>query len=247
MGLTNCPNCGKTISEKAILCPHCKSAIVNSNLTVCEDCKKEYDATMAACPNCGCPNSYVKRKKKKHKSIIVSVIIFILLVVIALSIGVSQKVKELEYYTNMENVSYTMLDGAAKAETAGNLIKKVWNNAIYEKRDNETDPYTMKNGKFVDDFNDALSCLFANEDFSNSIYEIETNQSEVSELMKMLKNPPKKYEEAYSVLKSYYDNYLKMTNAVINPTGSLNTFSEDFNTYDSNTVDSYEKMKFYLE
>lgn len=46
MGLTNCPNCGKTISEKASLCPHCKSAILNANLTVCEDCKNEYDASM---------------------------------------------------------------------------------------------------------------------------------------------------------------------------------------------------------
>ena len=104
-----------------------------------------------------------------------------------------------------------MLDGAAKAENAGNLIKSVWYNAIYEERNSETD------------------------------------QSEVTNLMKQLKEPPKKYEEAYSVLKVYYDNYLKMTKIVINPTGSLNTFSEDFNTYDNNTVDSYEKMKLYLD
>ena len=147
----------------------------------------------------------------------------------------------------METVSFTMLDGAAKAENAGNLIKSVWYNAIYEERNGETDKYTMKNGKFVDDFNDALSELFTDENFSNSISEIVTNQSEVANLMKQLKEPPKKYEEAYSVLKIYYDNYLKMTKIVINPTGSLNTFSEDFNTYDNNTVDSYEKMKLYLD
>lgn len=247
MGLTNCPNCGKTISEKATLCPYCKSEILRQNLTICEDCKKEYDVSMLTCPNCGCPNSSAKHKAKKRKGIIIFVIVIALLITLALSMGIFQKAKEIEYYTNMETASYTMLDGAAKAETAGNLIKGVWYNAIYEKQDNETDPYTMKNGEFVDDFNDALSCLFANDDFSSSIYEIETNQSEVSELMRMLKNPPKKYEEAYSALKSYYDNYLKMTNTVINPTGSLNTFSEDFNTYDNNTVDSYEKMKLYLE
>ena len=135
----------------------------------------------------------------------------------------------------MESVSYTMLDGAAKAEDAGNLIKSVWYNAIYEERDTETDKYTMKNGKFVYDFND------------NSISEIELNQSEVTDLMKKLKNPPKKYEEAYAVLKTYYDNYMKMTKSVIGPTGSLQTFSEDFNTYDSDTVNSFEKMKLYLD
>lgn len=140
-----------------------------------------------------------------------------------------------------------MLDGATKAEDAGNLIKSVWYNAIFEERNSETDKYTMKNGKFVDDFNDALSELFADENFSNSISEIVTNQSEAANLVKQLKEPPKKYEEAYSVLKIYYDNYMEMTKIVINPTGSLNAFSEDLNTYDNNTVDSYEKMKLYLD
>ena len=147
----------------------------------------------------------------------------------------------------MKSVSYTMLDGAAKAENAGNLIKSVWYNAIYEERDTETDKYTMKNGKFVDDFNDALSNLFADENFVNSISEIELNQSKVTGLIKKLKNPPKKYEEAYAVLKTYYDNYIKMTKSVISPTGSLQTFSEDFNTYDTDTVNSFEKMKLYLD
>lgn len=247
MGLTTCPKCGKTISEKATVCPHCNSHVIKKNLITCEDCKKEYDISMGACPNCGCPNSALKQKQKKHKGVIISIIVFALIVVSVLGIGISQKAKELKYYSNMETVSFTMLDGAAKAENAGNLIKSVWYNAIYEERNSETDKYTMKNGKFVDDFNDALSELFADENFCNSISEIVTNQSEVANLMKQLKEPPKKYEEAYSVLKIYYDNYLKMTRIVINPTGNLNTFSENFNTYDNNTVDSYEKMKLYLD
>ena len=105
----------------------------------------------------------------------------------------------------------------------------------------------MKNGEFVDDFNDALSNLFADENFVNSISEIELNQSEATDLMKKLKNPPKKYEEAYAVLKTYYDNYIKMTKSVISPYGSLQTFSENFNTYDTDTVNSFEKMKLYLD
>ena len=35
-----------------------------------------------------------------------------------------------------------------------------------------------------------------------------------NEIVKQLKEPPKKYEEAYSVLKVYYDNYLKMTKSL---------------------------------
>lgn len=215
MGLTTCPKCGETISEKATVCLCCNSA--------------------------------VKQKQKKHKGVFKSIIVFTLIVVSVLGIGISQKAKELTFYSNMETVSFTMLDGATKAEDAGNLIKSVWYNAIFEERNSETDKYTMKNGKFVDDFNDALSELFADENFSNSISEIVTNQSEAANLVKQLKEPPKKYEEAYSVLKIYYDNYMEMTKIVINPTGSLNAFSEDLNTYDNNTVNSYEKMKLYLD
>lgn len=189
----------------------------------------------------------LNKKQKKHKGVFKSIIVFTLIVVSVLGIGISQKAKELTFYSNMETVSFTMLDGATKAEDAGNLIKSVWYNAIFEERNSETDKYTMKNGKFVDDFNDALSELFADENFSNSISEIVTNQSEAANLVKQLKEPPKKYEEAYSVLKIYYDNYMEMTKIVINPTGSLNAFSEDLNTYDNNTVDSYEKMKLYLD
>lgn len=247
MGLITCPKCGKTISEKAVQCPHCKANISKPNYIICEDCNKEYDASIEVCPNCGCPNSHAILKKKKQKSKIICMVMLILFVGITLCVGILQKTKESEYYSNMETVSYLMLEGAAKAENVGNLIISVWHNAIYEEQDNETDQYTMKNGKFVDDFNDALSCLFTNEDFISSINEIETNQLAVTELMKQLNNPPKKYEKSYDTLKSYYDNYLKMTKAVINPTGSLNTFSEDFYTYDINTVDSYEKMKLYLK
>ena len=164
-----------------------------------------------------------------------------------LGLNISQKVEEIVYYSDMEYVSYTRIDGAAKAETAGNLIRSVWANAIYKERDNETDRYTMKNGRFVDDFNDALDNLFADENFIADISEIETNQFEVTDLMKKLKNPPQKYEEAYAVLNVYYSNYLKMTKAVVTPTGSLNTFSEEFNTYDNDTVDSYERMRLYLD
>ena len=215
MGLTTCPKCGETISEKATVFPCCNSA--------------------------------VKQKQKIHKGVFKSIIVFTLIVVSVLGIGISQKAKELTFYSNMETVSFTMLDGATKAEDAGNLIKSVWYNAIFEERNSETDQYTMKNGKFVDDFNDALSELFTDENFSNSISEIVTNQSEAANLVKQLKEPPKKYEEAYSVLKIYYDNYMEMTKIVINPTGSLNAFSEDLNTYDNNTVDSYEKMKLSLD
>lgn len=249
MGLTNCPKCGDTISEKATVCPHCKSKLSLSNLIMCEDCETEYDSNLPACPKCGCPKPIVNEKaqKKKHKSTIFFITLVVLVIMVVLGCNITQKAKEAEYYSNMETVSYTMINGAAEAETAGNLIKRVWYNAIYKERDAETDKYTMENGKFVDNFNNALANLFADEDFITSISEIETNQFEVTNLMKSLKNPPKKYEEAYMILEVFYDDYLKLTISVTSPTGSLQTFSEDFNTCVLDTVNSYEKVKLYLD
>ncbi|MDD6094594.1 MAG: hypothetical protein PUC29_02510 [Clostridia bacterium] len=250
MALIHCPNCGQTISDKATLCPHYNRKNGNLSATdtvTCAECKAQYNKELSACPACGCPNNTNSPNKKKRKGIVVAAIILSIVLVIGLfGVFVISQGRATVYYNNLETVTYKMLDGAANAEKAGNLIKNVWYNAIYEKRDTVTDKYTLKNGKFVDDFNEALSNLFSDEEFHNSISAIQNNQAEVISLMKQLKNPPKEYEEAYSALKTYYDNYLSMTKMVVSPAGSLQSFSDEFNNADTETINSYEKMKLYL-
>jgi len=247
MGLISCPKCGEAVSEKATVCPHCHEKISIYPVVMCGDCGTEYAASLAACPCCGNPNASVKKKKSRRKGMILVVIIGLLAAIGVLGTGIWQKAKERTYCSNVKAVTYTMLNGAAKAEAAGNLIKNVWYNTIYEKRDAETDPYTMKKGRFFDDFNDALDALFADESFKGNLSEIQTNQFEVINLMKQLKNPPKKYEEAYAAVRELYEDYSALTKAVISPTGSLNTFSERFSTYVNETVDAYEKVSVYLD
>lgn len=251
MALINCPNCGQSISDKATECPHCNFQTQNNTVT-CSECKAQYSSEQGNCPVCGCPKITVQNKnvpqKKKHKGIVITAIILAVVFTIGLlGTFVINNGKAAVYYYNLETVTYKMLDGAADAEAAGNLIKSVWYNAIYEKHDAGTDKYTVKNGRFVNDFNDALDSLFSDKDFLNDISAIKDNQDEVTSLMKQLVNPPKKYKEAYSVLKTYYENYLLMTNTVIYPTGSLQSFSDEFNKSDDETVNSFEKMKLYLD
>lgn len=158
-----------------------------------------------------------------------------------------EEARQAEYSKNMNDAVYTMLDGLAGAESMGNLVQSVWSNAIYERSDDATDPYTKVNGYFVDDFNDALSNLFASESFTYSVSTLSENKTEVVALMKKLNDPPEKYEEVHSLLMEYYNNYTKMVNAVMNPQGSLNSFSEEFKALDENAVESYEKLLLYLE
>lgn len=252
MPLINCPNCNNPVSDKAAVCPNCNYAIKsekNELKITCEDCGNEFDGNLSACPICGCPTPAKEEKvnNKKRKIIVFASAFLILFVFAVIGITNAQKSSLELYSSNMAKVAQTMLDGVAKSENSGNLTKNVWNNAIYKKHDENTDKYTMINGKFVDDFNDALDNLFEDEEFNKTRAEILDNQNDVIELMKSLKKPPKKYEESYSVLKEYYDNYIKLTNLVINPTGSLKSFSEDFNTYDTETVNSYQKMKLYMD
>ena len=74
-----------------------------------------------------------------------------------------------EYSDNLNLATVTMLTGASDAESSANLIKQVWYNAIYEKRDDETDKYTRPKGYFVSDFNDALGNLYADSSFSSKV------------------------------------------------------------------------------
>ena len=245
MSLVSCPGCGESVSDKAKQCPNCAYDFTEKATIICAECGASYGKDLSACPKCGCPTASEPKSQKKHTaSIIVAIVIIISCI---LGIRGYKNLKLQEYRDNIKTVSYTMLNGAADAESAGNLVKSVWSNAIYERRDDETDKYTMKNGIFVDDFNDALDTLYSDENFKKSLNEIRDNQSEVETLMKKLKNPSKDCEKLYALTQDYYEKYQKFTRLVISPTGSLKSFSEDFNKYDDDALEAYDKIKIYLD
>lgn len=261
MAMIQCPSCGKQISDKAAKCPSCGCESILNEKKICAECGAELSQNEMVCHVCGCPVDVVssslpqqvevtgvKISKKSKKNFFGIVIVLVLAIAVMVgAIQVNKQNTEVKYGENLELVSYMMLSGASDAETCGNLIKQVWYNAIYEERDSETDPYTCPNGYFVSDFNVALQNLFFDTSFSEKIKAIEENQSTVQSLMKELKDPPKKYEDAYQKLSNYYDAYVNFTNLVINPSGSLQTFSSNFNDADSEVLNCYNAMSLYLE
>lgn len=159
----------------------------------------------------------------------------------------AQRISE-EYETNLKAVSVYMLSGAADAEECGNLIKSVWSNSIWNTDDEETDKYTKDaNGVFYDDFNDALGVLFSDSDYLAKISDLKDNQDDVTAIMTKLKNPPEEWEDAYDDVKDFYDSYYELTNMVISPSGSLQTFSTNFSNADSETVNCFNRMEQYFE
>ena len=262
-----CPQCGQPVvlaaEEMEVVPP-----------VLCEECGTEIPAGKDACPNCGCPvqvNEEVAEEspqkvevtavnlpkmQKNTKKYVVIAVVAILAVIAAVFIGNDVKEQKMaeeaaqrsaNYASTLETASYTMLLGAIEAEEAGNLIKSVWYNAIYEERDSKTDQYTRPKGYFVDDFNDALANLFADDEFKSTISSIESNQDRVTDLMKDLKNPPEEYEEAYEAVKELYDAYKQLTNLATNPSGNLRSFSDNFNSADTQTVNCYEALQMYID
>ncbi len=222
MALITCPECGHQISEKA-----------------------------DNCPNCGCPNPlaggvnsdmevnkpHLNKNNRKRKFLIALCVVGMILFLIG------KKVREKYYAVTYQNTANMMLDGCVDAEESISLIHDVWNNAIWEERDSETDKYTRKSGEFVDDFNDALENLFSDDEFMREIEKLQNNQQEVKQSMKKLKNPPRKYKDEYKDIKELYKKYLEFTNMAINPRGSLESFTKSFNNLDTELVEEYEKIE----
>lgn len=274
MAMTTCPNCGEQISDKAKKCVHCGTVLVPEEKKYCPDCGAELEEGMDICSKCGCPiENIIETEKtpqqvevtgvkitKKSKKIIVIATIAVLVAAIITAIGVqthkknvtakavaeAQKQSE-KYGTNLNMAAYSMLSGASDAETCGNLIKQVWYNAIYKESDSTTNKYTKPDGYFVSDFNDALQNLFSDSSFSGQIADINSNKDTVNSLMKKLKNPPEEYKDAYESLSKLYDAYISLTNLVTDPTGSLQTYSQNFNDADNETLNCYNALKMYLE
>lgn len=152
-----------------------------------------------------------------------------------------------EYEENLRLVVDIMLSGAVDAEECCNLTVQVWNNAIWEKEDDATNPYTKPERRFVTDFNDALYNLYADPEFCAKLDDIMENQRTVDSIVGVLKNPPEEYKAAYASLAECYEAYRTFTDMAVNPMGSLETFSAAFNEADTEFIRCYRGMQFYLQ
>ncbi len=271
MALIPCPNCGKEISDRAEKCPACGHILIEpiveeKPVIKCPECGVELEEGVTVCPNCGCPIEVepevkepeaqkveitkVHMDESSKKKIIIAIVSVCIIALIAI-VGINAAKKNAaanaveQYKENINSASSTMLLGAISAEDAGNLMHKVWSNAIYKKSDSETDKYTKNGYSFVSDFNDAIVKLYADSDYQSKIDSIKANQELVKNIMKDLSSPPDEMRDAYDAVKDLYDAYLDLTNLVVSPTGSLQTFTSNFNDADSDFAKCYDAMDMY--
>ena len=268
MAMIKCPKCEEEISDKSEKCIHCGHILIEKTKVFCEECGTEIKPNEKVCSKCGCPAKIKEDEPQKvevtkvkigngisSKKIIICIIILLAIAGAVFGVISYNKKQEKErkeqlsenYKSNLSTISLKMLSGSADAEKCGNKIKKVWYNSIWKESDSETDKYTKTNGRFNEDFNDSLSALFDDPDFTAITDRVEENQEEVAKLMKEMKNPPEEWEEAYRDLKDYYDEYLTFTNLCTNPSGSLQTYSTNFNNADDSAINAYKKVQTHLD
>ncbi len=263
MAIVLCPSCGGKVSDKAKKCVHCGTVLIEEKIK-CVECGSELDEGATTCIYCGCPvektNGSGEQEKPQKVEVtgvrlsrrvkrLVCILSLVSLVcgLIFFSVNQYQKKKTVKKYKN--NLSITadlMAIGAMKAENSCNLIVKVWKNAIFEERNLDTDKYTYEDGEFVD-FNTALKNLFLDDSFREKINSIEENQKEVDELMKKMKKPPKEYKDAYEALSEFYDAYYTFTNCAIDPSGSYQSYSSNFNDADTEAEKCYRALQKYID
>lgn len=276
MALIQCKNCGKDVSDRAKVCLHCGTQLIEDEVTqpqpiICEECGAEIPQGADSCPNCGCPvpvdgeeNTEAPQKveltsvkipklDQRKKKIVVGSIIGVIVLIAAISLIISQMRQataaqlSADYSENISTVSAAILSSAIQTEEAGNLIHDVWYNCIFEENDPETNEYTRPNGYYLDDFNDALANLFSDETFSQQLSSIKNDQETVTDLMRKMSDPPEEFEDAYEALRELFDAYTEFTNLVINPSGNLQTFTSNFNDADSALLNCYNAMSLYID
>lgn len=143
--------------------------------------------------------------------------------------------------------SYTMLKEASSAEDYGNLIRKVWYNAIFKEEDTETNKYTKRSGTFVSDFNDALSNLFADDYFRAQLDTLKLTRDSVKNYMKQLKERSAENSDAYAAVCELYSKYSKLVDLVTSPTGSLTTYTSEFRDADTGVSDAFNTVELYFD
>ena len=263
MSEKTCPNCGTALAEESLSCPNCGCPLEAQSESQPAPAAPESPAPEPSpcgadpVPEQAAPVAQEtaadpqKAKQKKLILLIAAAAIIIIAVIAAVCALRASRAKAMEAYGDqLESVTYTMLSGAADAETACNLIKSVWYNAIFEESDPETDPFTRRDGgtgSFYSDFNTALSLLFIDADFIADIDAIEDNQAEVKEAIQALADPPEQYQSAYDDLMDFYDAYLILTNLACSPSGSLQSYADDFNTADTATLTAYNRMELHFD
>ncbi len=183
----------------------------------------------------------VKEKKNKKLAIIIASVVAVIVIVVGVVVAMSVNERNTynSYVDDLNATASMILSSAAECETLGNDVKQIWNSAIWDKNIGDWDEKYQK--YYATDFNTALANYFSDSAVITTVAMVESERDDIDASMKRLENPPAGCEKAFDALEELYESYSDFARLATNPSGSLQTFSNEFGTLDSETVSLYEK------
>jgi type II secretory pathway pseudopilin PulG len=264
-----CKECGAELEDGTTVCGNCgcpveDEATKDDSLKTMPNTETKENSEPSATITVQSKNEETvnnKKKSKKLTGIIIGVVVVLVIGLISVQMKKQAEIKaqkeaeaaaaaaEEQYGKDIKNLNDTLLIATARAEKCGNKIHDVWYNTIWKKDDTETDEFTKDSvtGSFNSDFNTSLKNLFSDQDFKKTEKAVSNDMAEITESMKALKDPPEKWADAYNAIQNFYNDYIKFENLVTSPSGSLTSYSQQFNQIDQDAVSDYSKMKLYIE
>lgn len=268
MALINCPECGKEISDRVKVCPHCGYPFMEEQSEV-----NKVELSGVNLIKDDTPERKAKRKKIILYGLIGAVIAMVLsLAGVKLSKSLEKKriynegvllIEEKKYLeakelfnniSNYKDASEQAINAdiqaekeyAAKfSETAAQiklqtLLIQVRCYLISEEWRNAIDSKRDK------DFNEEIQKLLRKWEDSGSTLEMKDLKNEIDSQMKNLKNPVVGYEDPYEFLLEMYGIYVQLYEQSISPSGSLLTYNKDINSKSSDFEKVYNQITVIL-
>lgn len=268
MALINCPECGKEISDRVKVCPHCGYPFMEEQSEV-----SKVELSGVNLIKDDTPERKAKRKKIILYSLIGAVIVIVLSLVGAkvsktlekkkiyndgvLLIEEKRYLEAKELFNNISDYKdaseqainadiQAEIEYATKfSETAAQiklqtLLIQVRCYLISEEWRNAIDSKRDK------DFNEEIQKLLRKWEDSGSTQEMKDLKNEIDSQMKNLKNPVGGYEDPYEFVLEMYGIYIQLYEQSISPSGSLLTYNKDINLKSSEFEKVYNQITVIL-
>ncbi len=186
--MIECPHCGKSVSDKAVFCPHCNERLIEEETIICPECGGTVPKSATVCPHCGAPLAKTEDPQKveltkitapsidpktKKTALIAAACIAVLLGVLFLGRSILKNQQAAKWQETYDSACSSMYSGAVIAEGEASLIHDIWYNTIFHEYDTKTNKYTFKS-KYRDDSYETERRGWAtkdhyNDDFNDSL------------------------------------------------------------------------------
>lgn len=233
-----CENCGSHYHKECLenlgeKCINCGNEISISDSSTVEEPLKEvsvnnYDATLNDNINEYPPKN--KKNKKMLIAIISIILVFIICIIWYASSTAAKKKAREEYLSNVYTFSLESYLGAYYLENVSSEIITYWHEFIFED----------KHGSSIDDA--VQNAIYDNAD---NISNYHAMSDDLEETYVKLQNVPKGSEDLQiykDTCRDVYDSYTSFLNAVDNPTGNYQSFTESISDKKDDYISNYNSL-----